>query len=204
MIHFTIAYKYYNGRPEPSFLLGSVAPDAVLVRKKDTEGKIKSHLGRSLETDDYLNFMKSNYITNIKDRNYFNFLLGYIAHVFVDLKWADLKHQISYHDRSLKEQIWQEENQMDFHLYQNVDWREELVEAIKVSPIYELDQMYTLNELDEWRCKIFAWLDDSNNEPKIENEYITIDRVESFIKQVTKELSELIEELERFSIREKR
>jgi len=61
MIHFSIAYRYSDYKPKPSLLLGSVAPDAVLVRERDKAGKLKPHLyndlGKVPNFDVYADFL---------------------------------------------------------------------------------------------------------------------------------------------------
>lgn len=79
IIHFAIAYRF---RPTPAFLLGSVAPDAVLVKKEVYEAKVKSHLGRNPTIHDYLEFLKSNVNKNKFPDDHFDFFLGYIAHIY--------------------------------------------------------------------------------------------------------------------------
>ncbi|MDP5275664.1 hypothetical protein [Chengkuizengella axinellae] len=195
MTHFSVAFQYLE-HPDPAFLLGSIAPDAVLVRDNDIKGKVKSHLGKNPNIEDYFNFIRINKGDEIIDQQYSQFLLGYIAHIFVDLKWAELKLKISNHDVSLKDRLWQEENQMDFHLYRTVEWKNQLVKDIKNSPLLQLDGLYEINELEKWRHKIFEWLENPNHEPKIQNEYITMDRVDSFVKQSTEDLKELFHELQ--------
>jgi len=198
MIHFSIAYRYSDYKPKPSLLLGSVAPDAVLVRERDKAGKLKSHLyndlGRVPNIDVYADFIRQNTVNSF-DEDYKLFLFGYISHVHTDIMWGKFKKEVSDHNESLKEQLWQEENQMDFMLYRNSTGSDSLVKEIMSSPIYEIKGIYTGPELDLWRKNIFKWLDDPDNEPNIMNIYITESRVETFINQMTEELKGLYQEL---------
>jgi len=198
MIHFSIAYRYSDYNPTPSLLLGSVAPDAVLVRERDKAGKLKSHLyndlGKVPNIDVYVDFIRQNTINSF-DEDYKLFLFGYISHVYTDIMWGNFKKEVSDHDKSLKEQLWQEENQMDFYLYRNSTWSDSLVKEIMRSPIYEIKGIYTGTELNLWRKNIFRWLDGPENEPNIMNIYITESRVETFINQMTEELKGLYQEL---------
>jgi hypothetical protein len=194
MIHFSIAYQLFEN-PTPIFLLGSIAPDAVLVRGNDKEGKLRSHLGRHSETEDFLEFIRGNIISAEVDGNYSQFLLGYIAHIYADLKWSIIKKSISGHDHSLREQLWQEENQTDFNIYKDISWKGQLKSDIMRSPLYDLKGIYTSSELDRWRSSIFEWLDQVENEPKIKNQFLTIERIENFIMQTSEELKELLKNL---------
>jgi len=198
MIHFSIAYRYSDYKPTPSLLLGSVAPDAVLVRELDKIGKLKSHLykdfGKVPNNDVYVDFIRQN-TTNSFDEDYKLFLFGYISHILTDIMWVNFKKKLSNHNESLKEQLWQEENQMDFILYRNSTWSNRLVKEIMKSPIYEIKGLYTGTELNLWRKNIFRWLDGPENEPNTMNIYITESRVETFINQMTEELKGLYQEL---------
>src|SRR5690606_7824054 len=98
------------------------APDAVMVREKDTESKIASHLGRHPDISVYLEFLRMNARVAKLEDDHLQFLRGYIAHIHADMKWSEYKKFISNGDYSLRGQLWQEENQMDFYLYRNMDW----------------------------------------------------------------------------------
>jgi hypothetical protein len=86
MIHFSIANKMFKYQPHPSFLLGSIAPDAILVREKYNKvDKDRSHLEMlkeyrvNLET--LIQFYKDTSFSK-RDVEYQQFLLGYVSHIY--------------------------------------------------------------------------------------------------------------------------
>ncbi|XEC97592.1 zinc dependent phospholipase C family protein [Paenibacillus tarimensis] len=193
MIHFSIAYRLYNNYPSASFVLGSVAPDAVLVRHNDKSGKLKSHLvrgsGQHPEIQDLIDFVKTNLTDHNNDRR--DFLFGYASHIYADLKWVELKNEVSNHDGSLRRLLWQEENQLDYLLYRSIAWTDRLKADIMRSPLFEVEGLYRIDELDKWRNRIFEWLDDPSNEPGIVNTYIEESMADRFIGNIAREISEL-------------
>ncbi|TCZ69298.1 hypothetical protein E0485_23955 [Paenibacillus albiflavus] len=191
MIHFAIANRYHHNQPKPAYLLGCVAPDAVLVRKDVQEGKEKSHLGRNPSIDEFLAFLNANVDVGRFPDDHIDFFLGYIAHIYVDLAWSKLKNIISNNDRNFRNRLWQEENQMEFYMYRNEQITKQLVKDIMISPLYEVQGIFDKSELDIWRKSIFEWLGREENEPKILNKYITSTVVEEFIEQMTEDLKGL-------------
>jgi Zinc dependent phospholipase C len=192
MIHFAIANRYLHS---PAYLLGSIAPDAVLARENIQDSKVKSHLGRNTSLNDYLDFLKKNVDLSINSNEHINFFLGYISHIYVDTKWSELKSRIANMDRNITKCLWQEENQMDFHLYRSEPWVKQVVRDVMESPLYDVNGIFEKSELNRWRIRVFEWLEHADNEPKIINEFITDIVVKEFIAHMTEELRSLDSEL---------
>jgi hypothetical protein len=185
MIHFTIAYRMFGGHPHQDFLLGSIAPDAVHFSKS---AKAISHLhnsrGNSPDWSGLIDFYDAR-INVFKGYSNKMFLLGYLSHIIADNLWGQYKHELSSSDKSILGAIWIEENQYDFNLKRTVPWRDVVERKVTTAKLYELDGMYNLNELDNWRRQLFVWLQEPKNEPHIDNHYLLESDVETFIDEAS-------------------
>ncbi|MFD0679258.1 MULTISPECIES: zinc dependent phospholipase C family protein [unclassified Paenibacillus] len=193
MIHLSIANQIYGAEANPSFLLGSIAPDAVLVREKGKVSKSKSHLLNKAtgQTEDFVTFYESQSKLST-DVNFKPFLLGYISHIVADINWGMIKKAISQmQSNPINDLLWDEENQNDFNLFRTVPWKDSVIDQIMHAPIYELTSLYTSNELHRWRKQVFDWFDVPSNEPQVPITYLTKDVVEAFIVNTADELKEL-------------
>jgi len=198
MVHFSIGFELFNNCPSPAFLLGSIAPDVVLVREQDEADKGKSHLSETGEPasinvlEDF--FRECTGLNN--NEEYKQFIFGYISHIYADIKWVYRKREISQESyKNLRELLWQEENQIDFDLYGAVSWRNEIFNTITEATTFEIDDIYTTTELNLWRRQLFRWLDNKDNDPQIVPVYLTRFVVEEFIKTTSEELKNLYSKL---------
>jgi len=183
MIHFTIAYRMFDGHPHQDFLLGSIAPDAVHF-SSDKSAKVISHLhntrGNSPDWSGLIDFY-DNRINDFKGDSYKMFILGYLSHIIADNLWGEYKHELSSSDKSVLGAIWIEENQYDFNLMRTVPWRDVVESQVTTATLYELSGIYNLNELDIWRRQLFVWLQEPLNEPLINNHYLLESNIGTFI-----------------------
>ncbi|MDQ0899311.1 zinc dependent phospholipase C family protein [Paenibacillus sp. V4I7] len=175
MIHFSIAYRMFDGYPNKDFLLGSIAPDAVQFRESDKSSKAIAHLhnsrGNYPDWSGLIDFYKAK-VNIYRDDTYKMFLLGYISHIIADDLWVKYKREISGSDKSILEKIWIEENQYDFNLKRTTPWRDLVESQVITATLYELSGIYNLNELDKWRRQLFIWLQEPQNGPLIDNQYL--------------------------------
>lgn len=194
MLHFSIAYRMFDGHPQHEFLLGSIAPDAVQFRE-DQLSKAKSHLrdcmGSYPDWPGLIDFYHRR-LHDYKDDKYEMFLLGYLSHIMADDLWAAYKRRISNEDKSVLQLIWNEENKYDFHLKQTVPWRDVIERQVAGAELYEIAGLYTSEELDIWRRKLFIWLETPENEPLIENQYLNDANVGGFVDEAAVEISDWI------------
>ncbi|NOU94293.1 hypothetical protein GC093_13845 [Paenibacillus sp. LMG 31456] len=199
MIHFSIAIRVFGTQVNPSFLLGSIAPDAVMIRERGKVSKSKSHLLNKTtgQTEDFFTFYES-HSKLCTDQNFKPFLLGYISHVVADINWGNTKKAISeeVYPESINKLLWDEENQNDFNIFRTVPWRDSVIEKVVRAPLYELTNLYTTNELQKWRRQVFDWFDEPSNEPHIPINYLTENVVENFIANTADELKELFKKLQ--------
>jgi hypothetical protein len=191
MVHLSIAYRMFDGHPHDAFLLGSIAPDAVQFRENQKLSKAASHLldssGSHPEWTGLIDFYKVR-IDAYKGDAYKMFLIGYLTHIIADHLWARYKREISGSNRSVYEAIWNEENQYDFNLNRTVPWRKIVETQVISSTLFELRDIYTLDELDNWRRQLFIWLQTPQNEPFIENHYLKESNVGVFIDDTASEI----------------
>lgn len=196
MIHFSISYRVFEGSPNNAFLLGSISPDAVQLRY-DKESKSKSHLhdgrGSYPKWSGLLEFYNA-LISDCEDEDYKWFIMGYLSHIIADHQWVMFKRRISNSDKNILKTIWNEEAQYNFNLYRTVSWREEVKNNITNSPLYGIDNHYSLDELDKWRQEIFYWLDAKQNEPNIKNVYLQESNVEAFMNDTSIHIKEWMEQ----------
>jgi hypothetical protein len=181
----------FDGHPQHDFLLGSIAPDAVQFRE-DQLSKAKSHLrdcmGSYPDWPGLIDFYHRR-LHDYKDDKYEKFLLGYLSHIMADDLWAAYKRRISNEDKSVLQAIWNEENKYDFHLKRTVPWRDVIERQVAGAALYEMAGMYTLEELEIWRRKLFIWLEIPENEPLIENQYLNDADVGVFVDEAAVEIS---------------
>ncbi|MCS7462561.1 zinc dependent phospholipase C family protein [Paenibacillus doosanensis] len=191
MIHFSIAFQMFGGHPPHDFFLGSIAPDAVQFRE-DKLSKAKSHLrdgmGSYPEWPGLIDFY-DNRVQYDKDAGYTMFLLGYLSHIIADDLWGKYKRKISNQNKNVLQAIWNEENKYDFHLKRTVLWRDVIEQQVVGAALYELVDLYTLEELDTWRRKLFMWLKNPENEPSFDNQYLKDSNVRVFIDETADEIA---------------
>ncbi|WP_165972388.1 zinc dependent phospholipase C family protein [Paenibacillus piri] len=197
MIHFLIADKLFDNQPPPSYLLGSIAPDAVTLRENEPTAKLKSHLFdiSHRSTDHLIDFYRQTVRLNKQDQDFKLFVSGYISHIIADISWAKIKKAVSQYDKSLKQILWREEIQMDFQLFRQASQHERLPTEVDKSDLYELEGLYTRSELTKFRKHVFDWLHNPANEPGVALIYITPALVESFVPQAADELKHFFDRL---------
>lgn len=199
MLHFSIAFKMFDGNPPPPFLLGSIAPDAIHARLDDRSAKAKSHLhgctGSSPNWDGLSDFYMSR-IDDFKDEENKLFMQGYVGHIIADHLWGRYKREISGSDKTLLEKLWQEENLYDFILYRTASWHADIEEKVNTSKLFELPGIYESAELELWRRQVFKWLHTPGNEPRIHNQYLHSSNVERFIDAAALEIKQWIKQNE--------
>lgn len=191
MVHFSITYRMFDGHPPDGFLLGSIAPDAVQFRENPKLSKGVSHLlgssGNHQEWTGLIDFYMARQGA-YKNDTYKMFLLGYLSHIIADHLWAKYKRDISGSKRTVYEAIWEEEIQYDFNLNRTVPWRKDVETQIISSTPFELMDIYTSDELENWKRQLFIYLQTPQNEPLIENHYLKESNVGVFIEDTASDI----------------
>ncbi|WP_422657509.1 hypothetical protein ACK8P5_17315 [Paenibacillus sp. EC2-1] len=90
MVHFAVAVHTQMVQRSPSFLLGSIAPDAIHVREHVTrEAKGSTHFvfNNTLPSVEVLKTKYVEYLRMHREPEWELFVLGYFAHIYTDLRW---------------------------------------------------------------------------------------------------------------------
>ncbi len=92
MVHTAIAIRFSGYNPSSHLLLGSISPDAIHMRGSVTrEEKGVTHFVREgkLPTIEVMENKCLKYLRLNEDREWKDFILGYFAHIYADLRWTD-------------------------------------------------------------------------------------------------------------------
>jgi hypothetical protein len=227
MVHIAIAVKMYEVegmQPPPSFLLGSIAPDAIHMREgAGREQKQQTHFHLESADQQFIQRVRKYYqkyavkAANEEVRDTINqkhateaaneeardFIKGYAAHVLADFLWY---HSVSSDFRnSVPPTIYREEgrtlyyretDQVDFNLYHKEEWRSRMWELLGSSPAIEAPQLLTAGEIDGWRDRTLRWFTELSKEPNVEPLYITETKVRSYIDSASERIAEYFTEWE--------
>ncbi|MCM3783035.1 hypothetical protein M3231_08600 [Neobacillus mesonae] len=207
MVHLTIAHLVKQGRPSPSFVLGSIAPNAFRVRHDANEQmKWASHL---CPADGVLPRVKDIQLfhTAHTDRNlgesYSEFLLGYAAHLYVDVRWAETVYKgienyvqriIIYRwysqMRSFQRLYQRDVLQLEYILMDMHPETKDLLEALEAAPALPMGALVTMDEVDDYRFEILRKLEEPIKPRALR--FMDIERIEQFIRDTADELSWLL------------
>jgi len=203
LVHLAIAMRLYEGRgrPSPSFLLGSIAPDAIHMRKDATTAdKHRVHLVRDDDEQRVaaIHDLYQAYATCDDDLG--ELAGGYASHLLTDLAWvrrvyAGFLQRIPPDcDPSVRRKIYYlDTDQIDFDLYRDMPWRpwawEQLARAVPVG----LPSLLTADEIGRWRDRTLHWFHEMKEEPGVEPRYILRPHVDEFIITTTERIRTLFE-----------
>lgn len=194
MVHLSTAIKVYeklNIKPSPQLLLGSLAPDAIHMRKNTVrEDKSITHLTDKPHLDKFER-VKSMYelYKNSKDSE---LIKGYCIHLLTDYLWNNII-MVSF-EKNIPEDILPEDrralyyletDQIDFNLYRNMDWRPQVWRELQEVSITDITSLLTGEEISLWRDRVINWFDKLKQEPKIAPKYITDSMVDAFIDKAS-------------------
>ncbi|REE94544.1 hypothetical protein A8990_101340 [Paenibacillus taihuensis] len=206
MVHFGIAVQLYNGQPSPSFLLGSIAPDAIHTRGHVTrEEKGATHFvtGGRFPTIAELEQACVNELGKRGEMDRADFVLGYIAHVYADIRWTDTIYasfERAYEDgkqgRIIRNVYNEEMAQTEFNLLRTKAWSDEILDALRRAEIDGLEPLVSEHEVSLYREMKLDYLSEPSHEPKIESVYFTDEAVLAFIARTAEELKLLFVEWE--------
>lgn len=192
MVHLAVAVQLAARQqqfPSATFLLGSLAPDAIHMRL-DTgyADKQRTHLDHLEDTDHrQLQALLAQY----QSEPLATFAAGYAAHLLTDRLWLlevipELQKQVV--DVDIVEQrkkYYEETDQVDFNLYHQADWRGEVWERLEVAASVDFMPLLRDIEIHQWRERTLAWFADAKHEPKITPRYITDELTQAFINRAT-------------------
>lgn len=211
MVHLSVAHRLATTLPEPldrgAFYLGNIAPDAIHMREgANRDDKEHTHFYPGKE-DNYIGRLHKLYVDYINERTdqrWTSFVLGYFMHVVTDYYWFRTVHpefveQVQKRDQregivrtkeNLSRLYYQETDQVDFNLFHNASWSEEVWSALKEESGYGMRDRLTTDEIIRWRDRTFSFL--KGEEPGITPCYITEEVVQAFVEKTVFRLLELL------------
>ncbi|AZN40978.1 hypothetical protein [Paenibacillus albus] len=203
MVHFGIAEKLYKGQPSPSFLLGSIAPDAIHVRGQVTRAeKGATHFvtGDRFPSVEQLKYHCLHHLSHVSETEQADFVRGYIAHVYADMRWTetiyarfeqDFNNEGHKQSRGIRDVYNEEMSQTEFTLLRTQTWAGELLNMLRESSVNGLEPLVSEHEVCRYRELKLDWLNEPDNEPCIEPLYFSVEAVLAFIVQTADELQQL-------------
>jgi len=199
MVHLAVAIQVRAGRKDaftPSYLLGSIAPDAIHFRPEAGEHeKHRVHLRSSSNSLELprLQQLLAQYWPQTPEMA--EFAEGYAVHLLTDRRWiasvypafyAKLSAGMTHAER--RALYYQETDQIDFNLYHHAPWRAEAWAQIALARPVDFDNLLTSDELAQWQARVLNWFGGIKQEPGICPHYITDALVEQFIMQAAEEI----------------
>lgn len=199
MVHFSFALEYFDSSPVPAaFILGSIAPDAIHMRKNSTkDDKLRTHFSTNnlIETGHGHPYL--HYLNQTNDVEWKWFVRGYFAHVLLDRYWYEylnkrLREVVVKEKKrpdELKRMYYQETEQIDFCIYNNASWRKEVWAKLLEAPSFAIEPLLSADEINFWRYRTINWFDIIAKSPDIEPRFVT----ESVVTQCVKDAVPMIQ-----------
>ncbi|MDO3410935.1 hypothetical protein QWJ34_14280 [Saccharibacillus sp. CPCC 101409] len=207
MVHLGVAVRYFEGSRVPdAFVLGSIAPDAIHMRKgAGREDKLRTHFGGKETAPDRLKRHYAEWIGRNPGEDWHLYVKGYFAHVLTDYLWgldvyADFKRraeQDGVPDSEIKNRYYADTDGVDFRLYETAAWKEPVWERLLQAPAYAMSPLLSEREVDAWRLRTIRWFEEPANKPQTPPRSITSDIVEAFIERTGDEVRAILEGWER-------
>ncbi|CAG7616074.1 hypothetical protein PAESOLCIP111_01862 [Paenibacillus solanacearum] len=204
MVHLNVAVEYFeHGVVPPAFLLGSIAPDAIHMRKgTNREHKRQTHLTAESQPDlqAYMRSRYEHYIVQRGDEQWKWFVQGYFAHLLTDYLWlldvyAVFKAKTAL-DGLAKEEAksvyYRDTDQIDFHYYRTKPWVRDVWSGLIGARSFDMEPLLTAREIHYWRLRTVHWFDLLGEEPEVEPHYITQPMVDAFIPAAGGRIRELL------------
>ncbi|MFE5321867.1 hypothetical protein ACFQ88_24535 [Paenibacillus sp. NPDC056579] len=199
MVHFAIASELCLCKPTPSFLIGSIAPDAIHVRENVTrKDKGITHF---VHKDKFPSIEmleeKCLYYLNLNDDvDWKDYTLGYFAHIYADIRWTDtvyanFEQEYQGNKDDIRKIYNKESNQVEFDLTKREKWTNDVLNKLHVADAYTIEPLLTQLEVSQYRDIKLQWLRNRENEPQITPIYLREDVIENFVSKTTSELNDL-------------
>lgn len=216
MVHLNVAVLFaetLQGHVERGpFYLGNVAPDSIHMREGWTRAdKENTHFNpKDKNEGDYVEQLKKRYSTYIQqhaDEGWKWFVRGYFMHVLTDFYWFRSVHpqfveQVTLTDQNsgitrTKDELgrlyYQETDQIDFNLYEQASWSEEVWKMLEIAPGYDVADLLTAEEILRWRDRTFSFFNESANESGIVPKFITDVKISAFVANTAQRLKVLLQ-----------
>ncbi len=203
MVHFAIATNVSLLDPSPSFLLGSIAPDAIHMRGNVTrKEKGCTHL---VIEDKFpsIEILKRNcleYLSMNMELEWKEYILGYFAHIYADIRWtetiyAEFEREYQGDKKDIRKIYNQEVSQVEFNLFRAEEWAQQnIIRRLQRANAFTISPFVTENEVSQYRDIKIDWILDESNEPKLKTIYFNEKKVSDFIIYTSNELNGLFNE----------
>ncbi|WP_079912369.1 hypothetical protein [Paenibacillus sp. 32352] len=204
MIHFQVAVHFFRNEDIPdSFILGSIAPDAIHMRKNASrEDKKRTHFDAESDTSkrELVQREYSHYISMNADEEWKWFVRGYFAHVLTDYFWVQQVYS-SFKEKALADGLepesmrrayYRDTDQIDFNYYRNKPWTGEVWSQLIQSKAFALEPYVTFDEVNYWRYRTVHWFDLLAKEPGETPRYITEPMTEEFSQAVAERVKQVL------------
>lgn len=204
MVHFAIATEIYSQVPASSFLIGSIAPDAIHVRDGVTrKDKGFTHLvqDEQLPSAEHILHTCLEYWKLPGGTEWKEFVRGYFSHIYADLRWTqtlynDFERHVQAEKHPIREIYNKEVSQIEFILLREIGSSQEVISQLKKAKAFTIKPFLMQDEIHKYRDQKISWLEDRRNEPNIKPVYFTEEKVRCFVTMVADELKDLFQKLE--------
>ncbi|AZH29830.1 zinc dependent phospholipase C family protein [Paenibacillus sp. M-152] len=202
MVHFAIALELCSRTPSSSFLIGSIAPDAVHVRgdvTRSEKGITHFVCEDRFPSSEVLKERCQYYLNLNVETNWTDYILGYFAHIYADIRWTEtvysnFEREYQGEKDEMRKIYNMEANQVEFNLIKREEWAEDVLNKLYVGNAYSIEPLLTQIEVNQYRDIKLQWLRNKNNEPQITPIYLKVDVVKSFVTKTSHELNDLYKE----------
>lgn len=202
MVHFAIASELCLYKPTSSFLIGSIAPDAIHVRGNIT--RKEKGVTHFVNEDNFpsIEVLKEKclyYLSLNDDVDWKDFILGYIAHIYADIRWTETVY-INYENEyqgdkdDIRKTYSIESNQVEFYLKRSEEWAEAILNKLQIADAYTIEPLLTQIEVSQYRDIKLLWQSDMENDLQIAPMYLREDVIRNFVSKTTIEINDLYEE----------
>ena len=205
MVHLAVAYNIMNMHPcidkPEQYYLGAISPEAVHMRiNNSNEDKDKSHLytrNSSRFDEMFISYRETiiKFISSQSQNEKFSFILGYGVHLLTDIYWLkSLYRHYRYKyeadimpSQNIREAYYNDTDQLDFLLYKNYSWINEVWNLLIKAHEIDMEDMVTAEEVRSWKVRTLNWYSgiSRHNDPI---RYITIEDLLAFIDEKSKKI----------------
>jgi len=203
MVHLLVAngLKCDKINKTPEYFLGVIAPDAVHMRKDyKREHKTASHFGiKNVGGTEKIEELYEK-IRSAKETERKNFLLGCLTHILTDKLWLDTLYGNIYlknyendplRPENEREAYYNDTDQIDYMLYENMPWREEIFDKIEKAKVFGIENVLRCENVYMWRIRTVNWFS-KESEHKNPLRYIKYSDVLEFADFASKKINKII------------
>lgn len=202
MVHFAIASELCLHKPTSSFLIGSIAPDAIHVRGNVTrkEKGITHFVNEDkFPTIEMLKEKCMYYLGLNGDFDWKDYILGYIAHIYTDIRWTEtvyvnFENEYQGDKDDIRKTYNIESNQVEFNLKRRAEWADSVLNKLQIADAYTMEPLLTQIEVSQYRDIKLDWLNDRENDSQIIPIYLREDIISNFVSKTTIEINDLYED----------